>query len=298
VDKNKIAASVILYCPTKEHLYNIKNYVNEVGHVFIYDNTPKEKIQYDHKYIINIFSGIMRKHVTYTGTGENIGIGEALNITSRLAIKKKFKFIITLDQDTVIESGIIERICREFDKINFKNVGIIAPSMEWAGNKKRRNKFNSKLQISKTLLVITSGSIVNLQAFKKVGGYNSDLFIDEVDHDYCLKNISNGFNVLKINNLFIPHELGNSKVYNVFNTKIVVTHHNYKRRYYIIRNRLYMIKRFYRQYPSLMKIYIKETSIDMLKMIVFETDKIRKIVSVIMAAFDFIIGKKGKKYND
>ncbi|HQF37281.1 MAG TPA: hypothetical protein PLL26_06630, partial [Candidatus Dojkabacteria bacterium] len=110
MDKNELAASVVFYFPTIDQLKNIRNYINDVGHVYIYDNTPQKKKNYGEDFILNFFSNIQRKKITYIFSGHNDGIGEALNVTSRLAIKNKYRYIITLDQDTIISKGIINRI--------------------------------------------------------------------------------------------------------------------------------------------------------------------------------------------
>lgn len=123
--------------------------------------------------------------------------------------------------------------------------------------------------------------------------FNEKFFIDEVDTEFSFRVIDGGYKIKVINDIFFKHKIGNTKRYK-FGGK--VTHHNYIRRYYITRNKLYMIKIYGNRVK---KKYLKEIFRDLRKIIFYEKDKLKKIYMYYRAYRDFkenITGKIKNKY--
>ena len=103
---------------------------------------------------------------------------------------------------------------------------------------------------------MTSGNLVNLDAFRQVGPFMDELFIDSVDHEYCIRLQINGYKVIQLNGVLLEHTLGERRKHlfiyplNFFkkNKSIVsykiVNNHNYIRKYYMVRNRLYVSRKY------------------------------------------------------
>jgi rhamnosyltransferase len=47
-------------------------------------------------------------------------------------------------------------------------------------------------------MVMTSGCLTNLAIWDESGGFSDELFIDEVDHDYCLNVRRHGYRVVRL----------------------------------------------------------------------------------------------------
>ena len=62
---------------------------------------------------------------------------------------------------------------------------------------------------------ITSASLVPVSAWNDVGGFNEELFIDFVDHDFCAKLKEHGYRILQIGSVKLSHELGKGKKYSI-----------------------------------------------------------------------------------
>jgi rhamnosyltransferase len=91
--------------------------------------------------------------------------------------------------------------------------------------------------------VITSGNIINLRIWKRIGEFNEQLFIDEVDHEFCYRLRNQGYNIIQIHTCRMYHSLG-------INKRTLFSHHCQHegiRLYYIMRN-LQFIKKQYRGY--------------------------------------------------
>lgn len=132
-----------------------------------------------------------------------------------------------------------------------------------------------------------SGNILNLKYIKDIGKFNEEFFIDEVDIDYCYRIIEKNYKIKKLNFIPLKHSLGNYKKYKIGGK---VTHHNYIRRYYIVRNKLYM-RELYKE--KVAKQYKKDIWKDIRKIIFFENDKFLKLKMCWIAYRDFKNGVKG-----
>ena len=100
--------------------------------------------------------------------------------------------------------------------------------------------------------VITSGSLLNLAVWKKLGGYESKLFIDEVDHEYCYRAKNEGYSVFRfpsvhlIINWVTKKEAGYAA--NIAKRKRTI--HSPTRVYFMVRNYLYVRKKYKSQFPA------------------------------------------------
>lgn len=133
---------------------------------------------------------------------ENQGIAKALNQLASEAQKGGFDWILTLDQDSVAPSNIIE----EFEKYtNNLNTGMLCPVIC------DRNKgvvVEAKDNYKEIDECITSGSLLNIKAWRKIGGFDESMFIDGVDFDICYRLRKNGYKILCIQSVVLLHELG------------------------------------------------------------------------------------------
>ena len=97
---------------------------------------------------------------------------------------------------------------------------------------------NTKLDIVKSeddidypLQVMTSGNLVNLDIYQKIGGYNEDYFIDGIDIEYCLRIKKYNYRIVRLNNIEIIHDLGDIEYHKFLGKTYLCTNHNYIRNY-------------------------------------------------------------------
>lgn len=273
----KIYGVVVLYNPNiSEITNNINSYIEELDKLYMIDNSEKENYIKLESYIKN------KRNIEYIWLGENKGIAKALNFGKNKAINEDVNYFLTMDQDSSFKnnfSKMIEWIIKNEDLM--KEVAIISPI-----HSIKEKETQKKNEVEEKEIIMTSGNVLNLELIKKIGDFNEDFFIDEVDHEFCYRIREKGYKVLCLNDIELNHKLGNLKNYKFFS----VTNHNYIRRYYITRNRLYMIKKF----PEVKRKYLFNIFFDFFKIIFFEDDKKRKIKYFILGIKDFYKNKKGK----
>jgi len=266
---------VVWYNPSKKELNNIKSYYSHVDKIYIVDNSDS-----DNSALLNSPDFSAGK-IEYYPNLTNIGIASALNKGCLSAIEDGFEWVMTMDQDSTFPENEITKFVNEFEaKIKgYGDIAIVAP---------RSSDLQPHGFVEK---VITSGNIVNLHAYKQVGGFDDELFIDEVDHDFCFKLMQANYKIFLLSNVRMAHSLGNSKIHKfIFNYKFHVMHHSPVRKYYIIRNRLVVRKR----YPAYTRRYIKDNIHLLISIILFESNKIEKIINVARGYCDYKKNKLGK----
>ncbi len=279
----KYAGVVVLYNPSKEVLKNIKSYIDELEILYVIDNTEKKSHE-------DWFTNM--KKVVYIPFLENKGIAVALNEGASRAIKAKYDYLLTMDQDSCFEKGAVRKMKEFIERVNEDNffeeiigykrssIAVVSPF-----HVTEKNRGEDPRAITVALIVMTSGNFINLKIYKKLGGFKEWLFIDGVDFDYCLNANQNGYGVIQLNYVHLNHHLGNIEKKHFLGKTLYVSNHNYIRRYYISRNRRYIYEMYHDKYPMYCELEMKCEKKEWIKILLFEKDKLKKLKAM----------KKGKK---
>ncbi len=267
----KICAVVIWFNPEKLEnvISNVNSYASLMSKVYIIDNSDSD----------NSALASQMKNAVYISLGKNTGIANALNVGCDSAIKDGFEWCMTMDQDSEWEVSELKKYLAEIEanKNDFQN---FSPTLKfdslYSFTQNLKNLF--KKQNQKEFFDfqfddrwITSGSVMNLSVWEKLGKFNADLFIDEVDFDYCARFSSNGNKNRCCKNVFLNHKLGETKRNLFFNYGV----HSDFRLYYQIRNSFYMKKanpnytQKYKDKYDVKKLFVKEFLLNPLNFIHF-----------------------------
>lgn len=266
-----IAILIVLYKDLpQEYIYTNTN-IN----IIIVDNTPERHLSIDYT------------HITYIPLNDNMGIAEALNVGFRKAKELGVKWVITMDQDSILPDDMIEKYLNFIKEHSQEKIGILSPLIMMYDGEKLTPK-DSYDEIEEA---ITSGCMVNIKSFDEAQGFKSEMFIDGVDFEYCYNIKQYGYKIFRLNNVLMQHHLGNTKEYKLFGKHLFyVTNHNYIRRYYMTRNSLYIKQLYFADSkPNIIK-----SLIPYVKILLFENDKLRKFKYIRLAKKDFKCGKLGK----
>ena len=267
---NNRCAGIVTYNPDLERLNaNIASIYPQVSELFVFDNGSNN---------ISGIESLTKEYgnITIIKNDINRGIAFALNSLCDIAFKNNYLWILTLDQDSICDKDLVKCLLgTSYDA----PIGIVSPVICYHENDK-----NNKPILSNTVdsveWCITSGSLTNLNAWREIGGFDNDLFIDLVDCDFCLRLKSAGYRIVRNNNVVLWHELGNLKTYNLFGNEINVTNHTPWRYYYISRNSFILKKKISYGHPiiNVFKITLKIT--------LFERNKCMKMKNVIKGVLD------------
>lgn len=270
---------VVLYKPNDKQIEQLVNYIDRCDYIFVYNNSNDD--------IYDRLSKLIGNKLEYFYDGLNHGISEAYNTMAERATILKQKFLLFLDQDSLVTKVDLD-IIKNFKKNEIDNdVAIFAIENEYSSKQKKYNKYFDELTFS-----ITSGSVMNLSVFNELGGYDNKLFIDGVDRDYCLTVVSRGYRIFGIRKTRLVHTLGSGKP-NFFG----IYEHSALRNYYIYRNRKYVMKKHNKQFSFNEILRSKYLAVlkQIMSIICFEQDKKMKLRSLVQAENDYKNGKMGKR---
>lgn len=276
----KIAGVVVLYNPDKDVKKNILSYLNDLDKLYVIDNSDNK----DNKKLLP-----NSNKINYINNKGNLGVAKALNIAADLARKDKFKWLLTMDQDSIFKANQLNQMLEYLSNNKTDDIGLISP---WHNIKTGIVK--PSIDIEEVIEVMTSGNIINLDINKKIGGFKDWLFIDSIDIEYGMNLNKNGYKVVRLNYIELEHELGDIKIKKVLNRKFVCSNHNYIRRYYIVRNINYVYEMYYDTFPEYCTFIRNGLKGAFKNVLFFEKDKYRKIRNMFRGYRDYKKRIKGK----
>ncbi|MFV0447972.1 MAG: glycosyltransferase [Vibrio sp.] len=249
----KTCGLVIWFNPKEQEVENLSQHLKYFDDFVIVDNSD-----IDNKILLDRIGTDCR--IKYIPLLNNEGIAYALNIGCQSAIDMKYDWILTLDQDSYFDVGQLDKyFCCIQSKLDDSSIAVFSSS--------RKEDVKEGYQS----LVITSGNILSLKAYKDVSGFDNALFIDEVDFDMCFKLQKYGYKIFQFKDVILNHNLGEN--YNermLFNKKVRVMNHSPLRKYYIFRNRLVIRSR----YPQYRELYTRSVILFFLTTLFFERKKL------------------------
>jgi rhamnosyltransferase len=277
----KISACVVLYNPGENIFNNVNLILEQIQYLYIIDNSDLDKCKL-------LFD---KENISYFKNKGNKGIATALNQAARQAIADGFNYLLTMDQDSILDPHLIDNYIKYLHSNISDRVGLLSPNYlykEYSNNTRQGRNYT-------VLLSMTSGSLLNLTAFKIIGPFVEELFIDYVDFEYCLRLGKKGYNIIKVHNANIYHNLGSMQQRKFLFRKVSITNHSPLRLFYRTRNRFYIYKSYLKDFPVFV---IKDLFVfinELIKILFYEKSK-REKFRWILKGFNYFLKKKMGKY--
>ncbi len=279
----KIAGVVILFHPDiTEVTRNIKSYIGFVEVMYIIDNTDPNNAALQIQDALTNISG----KVIYIRNNQNEGIGKALNKAALLAVENGYNWLLTMDQDSWFKEEQLEQYRINAAKLiaEISSLAVLSPSF------KQPVKLNiTDITYQEVDATITSGSLIQLNTWKEIGGYNEDFFIDEVDHEYCYRAKQHGYKIIAFENIYLEHALGKETITGYFGfiakSKRII--HAPFRLYFMVRNYLLVREKYQAIFPSEFKIRNQQLFTTIKNNLLFEGNFFKNFQSIIKAYRDF-----------
>ena len=142
------------------------------------------------------------------------------------------------------------------------------------------------------MTAMTSGSMLHRSTWLKAGPFDERLFIDSVDNEYCLRIRSVGMHIVQSERAVLLHTLGKFTFRKFLGRKLVATNHSPQRRYYMTRNRLFLLSRYPRDWRWI-RFHVREMIWELVSILCVEEHKFSKIAFMLRGALDFTRGRWG-----
>jgi len=183
--KNILSVVIPSYKSSNKIYKHLKDLPKDIK-IIIIENSQDKKLKENIKKKYKKVKVILQK---------NIGYGNAINLGSRFV---KTKFFFVMNPDTVIYKNTLKLLLKGCKKI--KKFGAVSPN--YKENKGKRYK--SIVEEKKTL---TGGAMLfDTKMFKKIGGFDKNIFLYYEDNDYFTKCRKMGIKMYTINNSYHFHE--------------------------------------------------------------------------------------------
>ena len=291
---NSVVAIIITYNIGNDFIDRVNKLKGKVDEIVVVDNGSKQET-------IDMLNKL-KDSLTIIYLKNNRGIAFALNEGIKYSINKGYKWILTLDHDSIVTDNMIQNMlmCYEnFDDKFKEKVAMLVPvHIEESSYNEVEHNISSVDKYIEVLTEITSGALTKSDIYKNVDMYDEDLFIDLVDHDYCLKLNKNGFKIIQVNSAILIHNLGESIKKNILGLTITPTNHSPLRRYYMTRNRMYIWKKYKNSFPKWVLSDKRKFISENLKIILFEDNKFEKFKYIQRGIKDYKNNLFGKFNNN
>lgn len=287
--RNPLVCGVLIsFHPSSQILKNVEVLSWQVGHVVVIDNTPDSGA-------VNVLSDLERLETcTVIRNRKNLGIATALNIGIRQAISQGFPWIITFDQDSQIRDGYIKEMLSAYrEAARHTQVGMLCPRYEDA---RLGIVFPTPRNANGDVFgCMTSGSMIQAETFQALGPMEDAFFIDYVDYEYCLRMRAAGFKIIECPKAILVHSLGRITRHKIFGKNLFTTNHSAKRRYYITRNRMVLIRRYFSKDREWVVAHFKAMVMESVMIFLAEQDKLSKARYIVRAIWDAIFNRLGPR---
>ena len=162
---------------------------------------------------------LARAGVTLLSEGTNLGIAEALNRIAAAAQAAGAGALLLLDQDAEPPGDLAAALLTAQDRLRAAGIpaAVVGPAPAPAPGHKApayppRPGAPGHGDLAPVQFLATSGSLVDLAAFARVGPFRGDFFIDGVELEWCFRAWSLGYGCYQTRAVAIPHRVGGGTI--------------------------------------------------------------------------------------
>lgn len=283
----RVCGVVVAFFPDMEFRSRIEQVMQQVDALLVVDNTPSGGCR-------DLLASLTSRHekLVVVESHRNVGVAAALNQGLAHAAKIGCDWLLTLDQDTQVYPIMVETLLRTYADCR-ASPAIVGSN--YLDPRRGRPAFPStgvgRCVEAKT--VITSGSLILVTAAQAIGGFREDYFIDQVDHEFCLRIRAHGYRVAISQTPVMTHSVGEAGGVNVpfFGS---LPNHSPTRKYYIARNSIVTIADYWSREPMWCLRRLIKLSLGFLLIIIAEKkqrrDKARAFVAGIQDGINRRLG--------
>jgi rhamnosyltransferase len=284
-----ICAVMVTYHPDVHLFRRVEKVTQQVAQMVIVDNgSPRSCTKQ-----FGIIADKLPIHLILNASNE--GIARALNTGVRWAASQDYQWVLTLDQDTTVVPDMIDALADVFRRYPVPDrLAVIGSNYRhkvngrvWCDDVIGSNAFPGR----EMKTVLTSGSLISLAAFRTIGGFREDFFIDCVDHEYCLHARAHGFHVVMTSKPIMEHGIGHLTEHRLLWKKVGVSNHSPGRQYFMTRNTLILAREYVRKEPRWVFGYLWAWVKSIAVIFLFEEQRVAKLRNIMRGFVDGVLGE-------
>ena len=246
---------VVFVCHNPEinvFISNVTSVLTYVGHVIIIDNASLNQT--------SLYENIPQNDaVNFIAQELNTGIAAGFNTGIRIARTKGLSYVLLMDQDSSPAPDMISKLLSAYNLLLRNNhlVSAVGPTFQdpvtgnvanFITSKSARDCQSDNLSADGCIPVdylISSGSLIALDAIDIIGDMDELLFIDRVDTEWFFRASAKGYQAFGVSDAIMLHLLGDKTCKVWLGRWRHVPQHSPLRHYYMFRNSIFLYKRSY-----------------------------------------------------
>ena len=282
----------VLYEPTEEFLENLAKASAFCPNMVAVDNSPEADP--------GLHACLREKGIRVISNRNKGGLAGAYNSGAELLLQQNCEVIFLLDQDSDIDALFFENMmqaCRELGTVEF----LVGPKIYEVNLEKCMPVFQPGKYLPKrlsiddqnegmfpSLCIISSGSAISAAAYRKLGAFREDYFIEYIDIEYSLRAVSQSVPVYM--NAAVTMRQTTGKIERHGNK--YTTNHVAWRRYYGARNAVHCLY-LHRASWGLHWVSGLLAFLQVLRVVQYEPQKVKKITAIVCGYLDGLFGLLG-----
>jgi len=288
ITTDSVCAVIVTYHPNPEMIQNMHGVLGQVQGLVVVDNgSSAEEL------------GPLRLASAAPGfelieNEQNLGIAEALNQGVRWAKRRGYLWVILLDQDSKITTGLVATMFATW-RSHPERHKLVSVHPRYVDPESGEEAMVRRASDGGPVTSMTSGALMPVWIFDKIGWFDSDFFIDEVDHEYCYRIRAAGYIIADSQTAILLHRVGNPERFSFLGFTCRPTNHSATRRYYMSRNRIVLYRRYFRIFPRFVLHSMHMAFVETVKCFVADRDRLHKFRNFLLGSWDGLTGRMGKR---
>lgn len=270
------------YFPDKGFRDNLTRAAMQFDFVIVIANDGDQR----HKELEKIYDNI---HIIISES--NLGISTAFNKAVHQAENLKSDFIFLFDQDSKISNEFKYKMHEIYDSIAATGLKLILGANYSNSESDISLLIDSSNKYVSQYAIISSGSMMRLEDYLRIGGYNEFLFIDYCDIDFCFRARVLGFKIFITTESLMYHDIGSYIEVDLKMFKLRYTEHSELRVMYMFRNAVLLSKRYFFVYPNWVLLNLFKRIKSLILILLVDKKRVKKIRAVIKGIIEGIFNK-------
>ena len=166
-------------------------------------------------------------------------MGAALNLGMEWAADHGFSWVALFDQDSAPYAGMVPEVLRAAQSAAQSGVRVAIAAANWIDRRLGQACFPVSASERRRgwmirTAAISSGEILSVSAYRALGPFEADWFIDNIDIEYGFRATRRGYRVVVTTAVLMAHHYGDEE-----------GNHPAWREYYMARNTVWLIRRYW-----------------------------------------------------
>jgi rhamnosyltransferase len=260
----RTTAIVVTFRPDEDVWENIRHLAEQLDDIVVVDNGSSAEQLAPARALARA------GRCTLVEMGRNAGLGAALNAGLAEARRHGAATVLLFDQDSRVGPGFVDAITAFSREAG---AAIVVPG--YIDRATQEEIPLLRVGEGPVEAVMTSGMTLSLTAIDEIGLFDEGLFIDCTDYEYSTRARQRGYQLLQCRAATLFHAPANRKKVVAFGRTIcTVSHYSSRRRYYIARNTIYVL-RMSKGFPALRRSLLRATAAETVKAMLFEKNRLR-----------------------